>query len=1695
MTLLNSHIMRRFITLILFFIVCLSAGAQQYNNEWIRHAQTYYKFKVGSTGLYRIPKSVLDNEGIGNVDVRFLELWRNGKKVLIYPSVASGSLPANGFIEFWAERNDGGPDKDLYRDPAYQHSDKLSLFSDTAVYFLSVNTDQSGSFYTDRANDLSGPLPAAQPYFMHKAATYFNAKMNLGFAAVIGGYVYSSSFDKGEFWSTANITPAAPLTVNNTNLQVYAGGPDATLSVGLMGDALNSRRMKVLLNSNQVIDTALDFFNEAVITVPIPISYISGGNATIRYENASGVSTDRFVSSYYELSYPRLFNFNNQKSFRFSLPASGAGYYLEISNFNYGTAAPVLYDLSNGERITADISTPGLVRIALGPGGQRDLVLTNTETTNISLVAGLTPKTFRRFQDMVNQGNYLIIAHNALFTGTHGNNPVEEYKNYRSSAEGGGYDAQVVDIDELIDQFAFGINKHPLSVKNFLRYARSTFATAPKFVFLIGHGLTYYDYRRNETKPHIEKLNMVPTFGYPASDNLLAAEGRVSPIAATPIGRLSAINGAEVEDYLEKIKGYELAQRTSPNTLAGREWMKNIVHVTGASDPYLGVVLCNYMNVYRQLIQDTLFGGNVHSFCKNTAVPDDQNNSDRIAKLFEEGIGILNYFGHSSATTLEFNLDNPESYNSEGKYPVFFVNGCYAGNFFAYNEQRPQLHVTLSERFVLAKKRGSIAFVASTHYGVVNYLNLYLKHMYATMSRTDFGKTLGETMKEAMQEMVNAVGPSDYYARLHAEEIAIHGDPAIYLNGQPKPDYVVEESQVKVNPAFISVAEDAFDVKLRAVNLGRAISDSIVVDVSRQYPDGTSEPIFRGKVRGIPYADSLTVSVPINPIRDKGLNKVIVSIDADDEVDEMSESNNQVVKEFFIFEDEARPVYPYNYAIINTPTSKLYASTANPFSPQKTYVMEMDTTALFDSPIKISRTTTSVGGVLEFDPGISFQEGLVYYWRVAIIPASGEAHIWNMSSFTYQGSDHEGYNQSHYFQHAKSDVERISLDTTSREWKYGKRPTSVFIRNGVFGTGATGESELNVTVNDNPYIASACLGHSIVFNVFDPVTFKAWSNVDADGNNLYKSGSAAANCGVRRHYNFEFSYMTPASRRLIMNFMDSIPAGHYVIARSMDVNNPNSYSATWRGDTTYNGGSYNSLYHRLLAEGMMNIDSINRPQAWIFMYQKGGESFTPVYYHTNDIYERGKLSATVFTPDTLGYITSPVFGPAREWKEVIWSGASLESPATDNPSIGIIGIAANRSETLLHTLDRDAHQFDISSVSVADYPFMKLRMRNVDSVSLTPFQLKSWKVHYTPVPEGALASNLALTVKDTLEVGETLNFSIAFKNVSIHPFDSVGVKAIIVDHNNTPHTIDLPKQKPLISGDTLMLRFEIDTREYPGSNSLFVDLNPDDDQPEQHHFNNFLYHNFYVKTDITNPLLDVTFDGAHIMNRDLVSAKPHIQIKLKDEAKYLLLNDTALSSVQVRYPDGTLRTYHFDNDTLSFTPASSGSDNTATIDFKPSFSQQYNAEGDEYELIVKGKDRSGNKAGQNEYRVSFMVISKPMISNLLNYPNPFSTSTAFVFTLTGSEIPQNMKIQILTVTGKVVREITKEELGPIHIGRNITEFKWDGTDQFGQKLANGVYLYRFVTSLNGRRMDKYKARNDNTDMFFNNGYGKMYLMR
>jgi hypothetical protein len=208
--------------------------------------------------------------------------------------------------------------------------------------------------------------------------------------------------------------------------------------------------------------------------------------------------------------------------------------------------------------------------------------------------------------------------------------------------------------------------------------------------------------------------------------------------------------------------------------------------------------------------------------------------------------------------------------------------------------------------------------------------------------------------------------------------------------------------------------------------------------------------------------------------------------------------------------------------------------------------------------------------------------------------------------------------------------------------------------------------------------------------------------------------------------------------------------------------------------------------------------------------------------------------------------------------------------------------------------------------------------------------------------------------------------------------------------------------------------------------------------------------------------------------------------QLKDENQFLALNDTNDFKLFLQSPTSTIAQRIYFGSDMSFVPAVLPN-NSCKINYTPSYVQD-----GKYQLIVQAKDISNNQSGAIDYKIAFEVINKPSITEVMNYPNPFSTATHFVFTLTGSEIPSYFKIQILTITGKVVREITNDELGLIHIGRNITDYAWDGKDEFGDQLANGVYLYRVVTSIRGEGIDK---RQTDADQYFKKGFGKMYLIR
>ncbi|WP_185731350.1 putative type IX secretion system sortase PorU2 [Larkinella rosea] len=209
--------------------------------------------------------------------------------------------------------------------------------------------------------------------------------------------------------------------------------------------------------------------------------------------------------------------------------------------------------------------------------------------------------------------------------------------------------------------------------------------------------------------------------------------------------------------------------------------------------------------------------------------------------------------------------------------------------------------------------------------------------------------------------------------------------------------------------------------------------------------------------------------------------------------------------------------------------------------------------------------------------------------------------------------------------------------------------------------------------------------------------------------------------------------------------------------------------------------------------------------------------------------------------------------------------------------------------------------------------------------------------------------------------------------------------------------------------------------------------------------------------DRFNPLLDVTFDGVLLKNGALVSANPLIQVVLQDEDPYRIRRDTIGIDVFLKKPCATcdLERIRLNSPDVSWKPA--GPDNRFVLDYQPK-----NLADGAYVLQVYATDVSGNRAGPEPYEIEFRVKTDDSLSVVRATPNPVLTFTRFWFTVSGKEPPGDGQILIRNLSGQLVRTIRQ----PVRIGENL--FLWDGTDQGGGQLPNGLYLFQLVLE-DGRR--------------------------
>ena len=95
------------------------------------------------------------------------------------------------------------------------------------------------------------------------------------------------------------------------------------------------------------------------------------------------------------------------------------------------------------------------------------------------------------------------------------------------------------------------------------------------------------------------------------------------------------------------------------------------------------------------------------------------------------------------------------------------------------------------------------------------------------------------------------------------------------------------------------------------------------------------------------------------------------------------------------------------------------------------------------------------------------------------------------------------------------------------------------------------------------------------------------------------------------------------------------------------------------------------------------------------------------------------------------------------------------------------------------------------------------------------------------------------------------------------------------------------------------------------------------------------------------------------------------------------------------------------------------------------------------------------------------------IEKVLNYPNPFVSYTEFWFNHNMPFESLDVQVQILTVSGKLVKTINQQVNTDGFLCREII---WDGKDDFGDKIGKGVYVYKLTvrSTSTGKSAEKYE---------------------
>ncbi len=209
-----------------------------------------------------------------------------------------------------------------------------------------------------------------------------------------------------------------------------------------------------------------------------------------------------------------------------------------------------------------------------------------------------------------------------------------------------------------------------------------------------------------------------------------------------------------------------------------------------------------------------------------------------------------------------------------------------------------------------------------------------------------------------------------------------------------------------------------------------------------------------------------------------------------------------------------------------------------------------------------------------------------------------------------------------------------------------------------------------------------------------------------------------------------------------------------------------------------------------------------------------------------------------------------------------------------------------------------------------------------------------------------------------------------------------------------------------------------------------------------------------TNTDIAPPTIELNLEGQVFFQNSYVSDKPSISIVGEDDNGVrfdadgikVFIDEAEIPFNELNAPD-TVSDGHY-----------------LAVQFRPTLATG------SHSMKVLIQDAAGNKATET---VDFTVSDELKLIDYGNYPNPFKSKTTFIYELT--QRVNSLKIKIYTTSGRLIRVLDSNNVFDSGLDLNeggYHEVTWDGLDEDGNFVANGIYFYKIYAKSGSKNVTK-----------------------